>query len=107
MDLRNVDGPSGELSGEAKTFILERTVELDAGLSKGTADQGDNNIVEAFLNHPDCLIVLKAVVNALTSLPTTILVAGAAAAAGAPTPAVASVIVPLSVGFNFRIVDHR
>jgi len=110
IDLRNPDGPSGEssLTGEAKTFILERTVELNpaqsknAAQSKDAANQVENNIVQAFIQHPDCVKVLTAVSKALTSIPTTILIAGAAtAAAGASSPAVASVAIPLSLASTF------
>ena len=86
------------LISQNMSFVLERTVDLDAATRKSPAQAA--NIVEAFVNHPDCKIVLDAILNALTSTPSAILVAGAAAAAPPlflSVPVVASVVLPLSV----------
>jgi hypothetical protein len=77
---------------EEPTFVVERMVELNAAQSQNTQGH-DGSIVAAFLNHPDCKLILSAVEYALTSIPTSILVAGAAAA----SPAVASAALPLSL----------
>ena len=82
-------GPSQLSLTKEASLIVERTVELDAAQLQ--------DIVQDFFNHPDCKKVLSVVYDALTSIPTTILVAGVAAAVGGAPTAVVSVARSLSM----------
>jgi len=90
-------GARDSRNNQNMSFILERTVDLAAQPKKPAAVE--SNIVDSFLNHPDCVKVLGAILKALHSVPTAIAVAGAAAVKTGTlsVPVATSVVVPLSL----------